>query len=100
MLLKTFKKAKPPDCTTDFKPSTPKLPTDDALITVNLKTSNSRSIISFGMSAKLKARAEIPLREWVEFEIWVGADGKIEKSIWRALGCHDLLAASAQAAQA
>ncbi len=48
----------------------------------------------------VKARAEIPNREWVEFEISLNPRGLVTSAIWRGQGCHALLkSADALAAQ-
>ena len=47
---------------------------------------------------KLKARAELDGREWVEFELALGADGKISQAAWHALGCHQILEVAHKAA--
>lgn len=53
-----------------------------------------------GMSAtkKLKAKAEVPKREWVEFEIEVDEQGTVSALKWNALGCHNLIEAAGRAA--
>jgi len=48
---------------------------------------------------KLKARAEISQREWVEMEVTLSSDQKIETLIWHAWGCNQLLKATQIAAE-
>ena len=45
------------------------------------------------MKTVLKARSEIPGREWVEFEISL-TGGNVTSVIWHAQGCHLLLSAA------
>src|ERR1700722_11788566 len=44
-----------------------------------------------------RGRAELAHREWVEFEIALGSDGKIQDIQWRAWGCHNLIETSRKA---
>lgn len=43
------------------------------------------------MSKKFIARAEIPKREWLEFEIEVDSRGIIKQVKWQVFGCHRLI---------
>jgi bacterioferritin-associated ferredoxin len=50
------------------------------------------------MSArKLKARAELQKREWVEVELELDDKGAVTALTWNALGCHKLLEAAGRA---
>lgn len=50
------------------------------------------------MKTTLKARAEIPKREWVEFEVTLD-DGLVSAVVWHAQGCHHLLEEAEKFAQ-
>lgn len=47
---------------------------------------------------KLKAKAEIPSREWVEFEVELSPEGRVTEVRWRAWGCHTLIGTAEEAA--
>jgi NAD(P)H-nitrite reductase large subunit len=48
---------------------------------------------------KLKAKAEIPQREWLEIEVTLSPQQKIETLTWHAQGCNGLLLAAEKAAE-
>jgi NAD(P)H-nitrite reductase large subunit len=43
------------------------------------------------MEEQKKGRAELPQREWVEFQVSLDSEKRIQKIEFKAWGCHDLI---------